>query len=166
MAGPDLHVDMAELGRELKLVDKKFAASIKRELRKAVSEAGEEITRAVKHESSWSKGSAHKNQPGRSSIPAAATLGLSFTAKGVSVIVKVNAKKAPHARGLEFGTKGAGGGTLRHPVFLKSGSKPVWATQKTRPFFFSAVKAMTPVTEAKIQAAIDKIAIDAGFKGR
>lgn len=166
----DLHIDMEELGRELKRLGK-AANGIKRDLRRAVAESGEAVTRAVKTEAAWSTGTRRaKGQDGkvsgRTSIPAATSLGMSFTARGAAVVVKVNAKKAPHARPLEFGNKGGGGPTFRHPVFHSASTKGPWAVQPTRPFFFTAARAMTPLIEAKIQAAIDSVAIEAGFKGR
>ena len=150
MAG-DLHVDMQELAREVRLVDKKFATALRSNMRKAVSESGSEITAAVRAEASWSK-----------RIPGATSLATSFGAKKVGVQVKVNAKKAPHGRPLESGSKG-NPNTNRHPVFGKKGR---WVDQPTRPFFFAVAKAMTPRVEGKIQAAIDTVAIEAGFKGR
>ena len=150
----DLHVDMEELAREIKLVDKKFATAVRSNLRKAVTEAGAEITAAIKAQASWSK-----------RIPGATSLAMSFGAQKVSVRVKTNAKQAPHARPLEFGTAG-NPGVNRHPVFAKKGQKVTRVNQPTREFFFSAAKAMTPLTERKIQTAIDAIAIEAGFKGR
>ena len=166
----DLHVDMEELAREIRLVDKKFASAVKRNLRKAVTEAGAEVTAAVKARASWSKGTVRPDDKegkssGRTSIPAATSLAMSFGAEKVSVRVKVNAKKAPHARPLEFGTKG-NPGSNRHPVFVKKGAKGKWVNQPTREFFFSAAEALTPTIERKIQTAIDTIAIEAGFKGR
>ena len=150
----DLHVDMEELAREIKLVDKKFATAVRSNLRKAVTESGAEVTAAIKAQSSWSK-----------RIPGATSLAVSFGAQKVSVRVKTNAKQAPHARPLEFGSAG-NPGVNRHPVFVKKGQKGPRVNQPTREFFFSAAKAMTPLTERKIQTAIDTIAIEAGFKGR
>ena len=166
-----MYIDMEELGRELKHLGK-AANGIKRELRKAVAESGESVTRAVKAEASWSTGTKRPDgkdgkKSGRTSIPAATSLGMSFTARGAGVVVKVNARKAPHARPLEFGNKGGGGGpTFRHPLFHSAKTKGPWVVQPTRPFFFPVAKAMTPLIEAKIQAAIDSVAIEAGFKGR
>ena len=164
----DLHVNMEEMAREMKLLEKSIAANIRRNLRKAVTESGAQITAAIKAEASWSKGSPHKGQPGRTSIPAATSLAMSFGAQKVTVQVKTSAKKAPHARPLEFGTKGNPGAN-RHPVFVKKGqpvAKGRWVNQPTREFFFSAAEAMTPAAERKIQTAIDAIAFEAGFKGR
>ena len=180
----DLHIDMEELGRELKHLGK-AANGIKRELRKAVAEAGAEVISAIRAEASWS-----------TRIPGATTLAPSFGARAVGVKIKVNSKKAPHARPLEMGTKDtfdegsvqrrlangsaknrreamkhmrrseALGRTLRHPVFHKTGEPGGFADMPLRPFFFAAAEAMTPRIEKKIQAAIDQVAIEAGFKGR
>ena len=161
----DLHVNMEEMAREMRLLEKSVAANIRRNLRKAVTESGAEITAAIKARASWSKGLPHKGQPGRTSIPAATSLAMSFGAQKVTVQVKTNAKKAPHARPLEFGTNG-NPGVNRHPVFAKKGRKVARVNQPTREFFFSAAAAMTPAAERKIQTAIDAIAFEAGFKGR
>ena len=153
----DLHVNMEEMAREMKFLEKSIATNIRRNLRKAVTESGAEITEAIRSESSWSK-----------RIPGATGLAMSFGAQTVAVRVKTSAKKAPHARPLEFGTKGNPGAN-RHPVFVKKGQpvpKGRWVNQPTREFFFSAAKAMTPLVERKIQTAIDAIAFEAGFKGR
>ena len=153
----DLHVNMEEMAREMKLLEKSIATNIRRNLRKAVTESGAEITAAIKAQASWSK-----------RIPGATSLAMSFGAQKVTVQVKTSAKKAPHARPLEFGTKG-NPGMNRHPVFVKKGrpvAKGRWVNQPTREFFFSAAEAMTPVVERKIQTAIDAIAFEAGFKGR
>ena len=162
----DLHVNMEEMAREMKLLEKSIATNIRRNLRKAVTESGAEITAAIKSEASWSKGSTHKNQPGRTSIPAATSLAVSFGAKRVTVRVKTSARKAPHARPLEFGNAKGNGNLFRHPVFHSRNEPGGWANQPMRPFFFAAAKAMTPLVERKIQTAIDAIAFEAGFKGR
>ena len=88
----DLHVDMEEIAREMRFLEKSIAAHIRRNLRKAVTESGAEVTAAIKAEASWSK-----------RIPGATSLAMSFGAQKVGVSVKVNAKKAPHARPFEFG---------------------------------------------------------------
>ena len=181
----DLHVNMEEMAREMKLLEKSIATNIRRNLRKAVTESGAEVTAAIKAQASWSK-----------RIPAATSVAMSFGAERVSVRVKVNAKKAPHARPFEFGNANgyseervqarvSSGGArnrraamkqmrqmgdstrlLRHPVFHKKGEPGGFASVPTRPFFFAAAEAMTPLVERKIQTAIDAIAFEAGFKGR
>ena len=171
----DLHVNMEEMAREIKLVDKQFAKAIKVRLNAAVSEAGKQIVDAVKAEASWStgtprprnkgKGGKKGRASGRTSIPKATSMVVAFTAQTAIARVKVDSRKAPHARPLEFGSKN-GSGMNRHPVFAKKGQKVTRVDQPTREFFFSAAKAMTPLTERKIQTAIDTIAFEAGFKGR
>ena len=163
--GGDLHVDMEELAREIRLVDKNFAAALRRNMRKAVAESGAAITGAVKARAAWSTGATSTARNPHTSIPSATSLTTSFGVKKVGVQVKVNARKAPHARPLEQGN-GGGSSVLRHPVFHKAGEKGPWAEMPTRPFFFVAARAMTPVVEAKIQTAIDTVAFEAGFKGR
>jgi len=171
----DLHVDMGELAREIKLVDKQFAKAIKVRLNAAVSEAGKQVVDAVKAEASWStgtprprnkgKGGKKGRASGRTSIPKATSMVVAFTAQTAIARVKVDSRKAPHARPLEFGSKN-GSGMNRHPVFHGIYESGAWVNQPVRPFFFAAVKAKTPEIEAKIRSAIDLVAMDAGFKGR
>ena len=171
----DLHVDMEELAREINLVDKQFAKAIKVRLNAAVNEAGKQLVDAVKAEASWStgtprprkkgKGGGKGRASGRTSIPAATSMVVAFTAKTSIARIGVNSRKAPHARPLEFGSKN-GSGMNRHPVFHGIYEPGGWVNQPTRPFFFAAVKAKTPEIEAKIRSAIDLVAMDAGFKGR
>ena len=186
----DLHVDMEELAREIRLTDKAFAASLRKNIRKAVTESGAEMVAAVREKASWS-----------TRIPAATSMQTLFAGKVVRVAVRVNAKKAPHARPYEMGNRNdfseavaASGGyrvvngrrvavdrtvykkalksgtgvsrSLRFPVFHKIGEPGGFGQVPTRPFFFAAAKEIDPVVETKIQAAIDTVAFEAGFKGR
>ena len=176
-----LGADLTHISRELKGTDKKFASAIRKRTRDALSAAGSEMLADLRGRASWS-----------SRIPGAASVKTTFSARKAKVTVQVDAKKAPHARGLELGnadsfaehTLSAGSGdykkrgmtrrqaitaarrtgatagrALRHPVYGRG-----WSTMATRPFFFPAATAAGPETTARMEAALDKIARDAGFK--
>ena len=181
--GIGVYTSLDFINQQLKDVDKKFAAGVKRRIRAAVAESGTELVAEMKSEASWS-----------SRIPGATSLAPTFGAKTASIRIRTDRKKAPHARGLEFGNadsfnekvvqsktndygaagtnrravmkamkkSGVGvGRALRHPVFGRGG----YANMPTRPFFFAAVNARTPGIDKKFETAIKQIAADAGFKG-
>lgn len=179
------HIDLTKLSRDLKTVDKKFAAAVRKNIRVAAAEGGAELVAAVKASASWS-----------TRIPAATSLAVTFSTRKAGARIKVDKKKAPHARPYEQGSKdtfdagvinqhggfktvngrkvarnrlvyghmrktGIGmGRVLRHPVYGKGG----WAEEPTRPFFFSAIEASTPAVGKAFQAAVDRVAGEAGFK--
>ena len=94
--GLGLAADLNALNMQLKDTDKLFAAGVKKRLREAVSLAGADLVAAIKSEASWS-----------SRIPGATSIGTTFGAKKASIRIRVDKKKAPHARGLEFGNSTA-----------------------------------------------------------
>lgn len=185
MAGDGLGMttNLDALNMRLKETDKLFAAGVKKRLREAVSLAGVDLVSAIKSEASWS-----------SRIPAATSIGTTFGAKNASIRIRTDRKKAPHARGLEFGNADSfnekvlqsktgdygAAGTSRRAV-MKSMKKsgvgvgrvlrhPVfgrggYANMPTRPFFFASVNARTPEINKKFETAIALAAVDAGFKG-
>lgn len=179
--GIGLSADLTRMSRELKGTDKKFASAIRKRTRDALAESGSEMLSDLRTRASWS-----------SRIPGAAAVKTAFSATKAKVTVQVDAKKAPHARGLELGnadtfservlSAGTGdykkrgmtrrqaiqaarrsgatsGRALRHPVWGKG-----WSTMATRPFFFPAAAAAGADTTARMEAALDQIARDAGFK--
>jgi len=185
MAGGGLGMttNLDAINMQLKDVDRKFGAAVKKELRAAVAASGIELVAAIKAEASWS-----------SRIPGATSIATTFGAKKASIRIRTDKKKAPHARGLEMGNadsfsekifqsktgdfgaagtnrravmkaakkSGVGvGRALRHPVFGRGG----YANMPTRPFFFAAVNARTPGIDKKFETAVKQIADDAGFKG-
>ena len=181
--GLGMSADLNALNMQLKETDKLFAAGIKKRLRAAVAEAGTELVAAIKSEASWS-----------SRIPGATSIATTLGAKKASIRIRTDKKKAPHARGLEFGNADSfsekvvqsktgdygAAGTNRRAVMKamkKSGvgvgralRHPVfgrggYANMPTRPFFFAAVDARTPGIDKKFETAIKQIATDAGFKG-
>jgi hypothetical protein len=183
--GEPVHVDLTELARDLKDVDKKFATAVRKNIRTAVAASGADLLAVVKSAASWS-----------TRIPAATSITTSFSTRAAGIALKVNRRKASHARAYEMGNKntfsedvvnahggfktvngrrvarnrlvygymrktgkGMGRG-LRHPVFNKGG----YAEEATRPFFFTSIEARTPGVEKAFQAAVDLTARDAGFK--
>ena len=152
--GIRVYTSLDFINQQLKDVDKKFGASVKKELRAAVALSGVDLVSAIKSEASWS-----------SRIPGSTSLATTFGAKKASIRIRVDKKKAPHARPLEFGNGRGASGVLRHPVFHKIGQPGGFASMPTRPFFFAAVNARTPGIDKKFETAIKQIAADSGFKG-
>ena len=94
--GLGLAADLNALNMQLKDTDRLFAAGVKKRLREAVSLAGTDLVSAIKAEASWSD-----------RIPGATSIAMTFGVKKASVRIRVDKKKAPHARGLEFGNSTA-----------------------------------------------------------
>lgn len=113
---------------------------LRRELRPALRHAGEELRSDMRRRASYS-----------SRIPGAIGLTVSFSAKGGGIRLRVNSRKAPHARVLERGNLGGRAGTFRHPVF---GDRDHWVTQETRPFFFPALKAGRTQVKNNVRGAV------------
>lgn len=97
---------------------------LRRELRPRLRQAGEHVRNAVRQNAGFS-----------SRIPGAVGLTVSFASRTGGVRVRVNSKRAPHARPLENLGKA---GSFRHPVY---GNRDVWVSQAAHPFFFPAVQA-------------------------
>lgn len=142
-------IEMKGIVEELKLVDKKFASAVRKQIRAAITEAGADIVAIVRVSASWSN-----------RIPAATTMRANFTVKSAGVRIVTNRNRAPHARALEFGNHGGGGGTtFTHPVFGKGTT-----TQPMRPYFFKSIEKRTPAVERKFLSAIDEATRAAGFR--
>ena len=92
---------------------------IRKELNAKLRGVGGGIVSAAQSNASWS-----------TRIPGAISLSVTSTRVGV----KVNRRRAPHARAYEGIT---GGSQFRHPVF---GNRNVWITQTTRPSLAPAVR--------------------------
>lgn len=116
-------------------------------LRKNLRAAADPIKAQVQANASWS-----------SRIPSAVAIGTAFSAKRTGVFVRVNSKKAPHARPLENSGQA---GTFRHPVF---GNTDTWVAQQARPFFFDQAERNLPQVERAAAAAVDEAARTAGFR--
>lgn len=103
--GLGMQADMSSFNAQVRDLSKRFPAVTKKILRAAVAESGAELLADMKARASWSKGTqrAEGKQSGRTSIPDATSLTASFGPKNSRARIKVDAKKAPHARGLELG---------------------------------------------------------------
>ena len=184
--GLGMSTNLDHINLQMKQMDKSFAAAVKKNLRAAVAESGVELVSAIRAEAAWS-----------SRIPGATSIATTFGVKAASIRVRVDKRKAPHARPLEMGNSttfsekviNANGGfktvngrrvavnrsvykamkqsgvgvgrELRHPVFGRGG----YSSMPIRPFFFAAVDARTPAIDQRFNTCINKIALDAGFKG-
>lgn len=123
---------------------KEIISALRRNLRAAAAP----IKAQVQANASWS-----------TRIPAAVAIGTAFGAKRTAgIFIRVNAKKAPHARPLENGGRA---GTFRHPVF---GNPQVWVSQPARPFFFGQAAQNIPQVERAAAEAVDEAARSAGFR--
>lgn len=150
MSGELVQVDLAQVGRDLKGLDRRFATSIRASIRKATRESGSSVLNAIRQGASWS-----------SRIPGATQVRASFSARGAGVVVSTSRRRAPDARPYESGSKGAPDGVLRHPVF---GNRNVWVEQPTRPFFGPATKAAESGIVARMNEAVSQALRDSGFK--
>jgi hypothetical protein len=115
-------------------------------LRKNLKAAAGPIAADVKAGYGWS-----------SRIPGAVSVGTSFSKKATGVFIKVNSKRAPHARPFENGGKS---GTFRHRVF----GRDVWVSQAARPSIFPRTEKRMPDVEEAAGRAVEEAAKAAGFR--
>lgn len=186
--GVGFNIDMRTLSESLRNTDKAFAASLKRELRKAVQEEGAALVQGIKARASWSTGNTSSTKYPHSSIAAATSIAITLGTKSANVRIRVNNSKAPHARPWEMGSGRSASGVLRHPVFGRKAaggaeaspivrskrqsarqnvdrSKWTWTTTTTRPFFFSTIGQRDPITTKRFEEVMNKVVTDA-IKGR
>jgi len=116
------HSSVTQLAQRLGSVP----TELRRELRPKLRAVGVIISNDMKSRASYS-----------TRIPGAISTTVSFAQKGGGVKIKVDARKAPHARVLERGNQRGRGTTFRHPVF----GTDTWVSQPMQPFFFPAVHA-------------------------
>ena len=131
------------------MVDKKFAASIRREVRAAVQELGADHVDRVK--SAAISAGLHKAAEGCYVRP-------NFSIKSAGVRIRITRRLSPAASIYELGNRGDGDdgdGTFTN------GTKGVIAK---RPFFYKTLKAAEPLDEARMVKAIDIICREAGFR--
>lgn len=117
------YTSISVLARELG----KVPAELRKELRPKLRAGADHIVRDMRSRAGYS-----------SRIPSAIRMSVSFSARSGGITIRVDNRRAPHARPLELGNHGGRASSFRHPVF---GNRDVWVTQPTRPFFFPAVKA-------------------------
>lgn len=121
---------------------KVITAALRRNLRKAA----EPIRQQVQANAAWS-----------TRIPAAVAIGTAFNKSSTGVFIRVNARKAPHARPFEnSGLRGV----FRHPVFASD----VWVAQQSRPFFFNETDKHAFEVEVAVAEAVEIAAVSAGFR--
>lgn len=142
-----IQVDMTRLVYELRMVDKRWAASIRREIRAACEEIGQSALVKIRNASAWSTGAKHGT-----SIADATTLRPNFTLRSAGVRIVTNRRKAPHARPFE----GVGGNS----EFVNGRGGKIG----TRPFFFKSVKELDRDVETELLKAVDIITREAGFR--
>jgi hypothetical protein len=130
------HFPITRLARELGMVP----IELRRELRPQLRAAAVHIVDDMKDRASYS-----------TRIPNAITMSVAFGARSGGITIRVNSKKAPHARVLERGNDASRSATFRHPVF---GDTDVWVTQPTHPFFFPAIKTGRPELQKRISEAV------------
>ena len=92
--GLGVQADMSSFNAQVRDLAKRFPAATKRNLRAAVAESGAELVAEMRNRSSWSN-----------RIPGAIELTSTFGPKNSRARIKVDAKQAPHARGLEMGNR-------------------------------------------------------------
>lgn len=148
-----LQVDMTRLVYELRMVDKRFAASIRREIRSACEVIGESALVKIRNATAWSRGTKHGT-----SIADATTLRPNFSLKSAGVRVSISRAKAPHASVFDLGNHDDGSEDAGTFTNGKKG-----AVNK-RPFFFKTLKDLDPEVETELLKAIDIITREAGFR--
>lgn len=121
--------------------------AVRKELRPALKKAADMVVQDARGRASWS-----------SRIPGAIGVRVNFGAKTEGVAIRVNQKRAPHARPYEGIT---GGSTFRHPYF---GNRERWYTQRTRPFLQPAARAKQGQVRAAVAKVVDDAARRHGFR--
>lgn len=141
------HIDgleLAQLSKDLRGMDRQLNL----ELRRSVRRAGAGMAKQVKANASWS-----------TRIPGAVKTTTSLRGKRAGVAVRIDARRAPHARPLEnLGRQGS----FRHPVH---GDRDTWVAQAARLFFFRATSAaFVGQAQDEILEAMARVATRAGFR--
>lgn len=142
-AGMDFS-QVTQLSRDLR----KMPAATRRGLRREFERAGQGALSDARSRASWSR-----------RIPAAISGKATATGDVVGYALRASAAQAPHARPYE-GI--AGGGSFRHPVYGHSDRK--WATQKTRPYLYPAVRGRAGAIAAAVALAAETAARECGFR--
>lgn len=134
---------LSDLARDLKThTDGK---ALRRDLTKGLREAAQPVARQAKQNASWSR-----------RIPGAVKVGVLTGQRSAGVVVRVDRKKAPHARPYENAGEQ---GTFRHPVF----GSDRWVAQRARPFLAPNSGQIADVERAVIKT-LDTTMRRAGFK--
>lgn len=145
---PALQVQVTSTDLRALYVDlKNVPGNLRVELRKGINAAAKPIVQAIQSGSSWS-----------TRIPGAVKAKTSFSAKSAGVAISVDARIAPEARPLE---NQGNSGTFRHPIF---GDITTWVAQPAQPFFWHGVAAADSKIDAAMQAVMDNVIRQAGFR--
>lgn len=123
---------------------KRLPDEVNRDFRGALRRAAEPIVADAKNRASWSE-----------RIPGAIGTRTRVSGQGVTVSVRVNAKKAPHARPIE--NRGRQG-NFRHPVHAdpnKGRSEWTWVPQRARPFLRPAAEANADEAGRRMMNAVE-----------
>ena len=143
--------NIREIAAEIKLMEKKNAAAVRKAIRVAVTEAAQGTTDAIVEKA---------RQEGLLQAAAATKLKVSFSVRGGGAKIATNRTKAPMARPLERGSQGSGGAYNRHPVF----GRKVYVNQPTRPYFYGTAQARERVNEEELIQAVDEACRLAGWR--
>lgn len=135
---------LAKLERDLG----RLPAGLKRTLRPELKKAARPAVADAQRNASWS-----------SRIPGAIRIMSRLSGRDTGLFIRVDAKKAPHARPYEnLGQQG----TFEHPTFGSwRGKRKV--TQKARPFLFPAARKNRPGVIRAAGDAVDSAARQHGF---
>lgn len=145
MSGIDSR-DIAELGKALRTA----APVVRRELPRRMRRAGQAVQATARRNASWSR-----------RIPGAIGLRAVTTGARAGVLLRLNARKAPHARAYEGLQRGGRAVTFRRQVYGKA-----WVEQRTRPYLIPAVNAHRDQVRDDIAVLVDDVAALAGFRRR
>ena len=126
----------------------KMDTTLRRLIRPALKRAAQPMLADAKRRAAWS-----------TRIPGAIRISTSLSGPRAGVSIRVDSKKAPHARPFEGITDRRD--SFRHPVF---GDREVWVTQKDRPFLAPAAEAGMPRATEEIARAVDYMAKLHGFR--
>ncbi|MEU8264480.1 hypothetical protein AB0C02_28140 [Micromonospora sp. NPDC048999] len=122
---------------------------VRKDLRPALKATGDRVAQDARARASWS-----------SRIPGAIGVRVLYGAKP-GVVVRVNRKRAPHARPYEgISARMGSAATFRHPFF---GNRDRWYSQKTRPFLEPAAKAHGAEVREDIKQVVEQAARRHGF---
>jgi hypothetical protein len=135
---------MAQLARDLH----RMGPAGRRSLRKRMADLSGPLLADARGRASWS-----------TRIPGAISVRPVLRDNLIGVQLRVDAKKAPHARPFEGLVRPR---SFKHPVFGDRDAD--WVTQTTRPFAGPAVDAKARATKAAVLGAYEDAAREAGFR--
>lgn len=144
-------LDPADLSALMRAA-KEAEGTVQIELRRGIKAAAKPVVDRTKERASFS-----------TRIPGAVKVQTRFPAKGASVTVTVDSKRAPHAAPINNQGRE---GTFRHPVYpdpTKERSEWNWAPQQAHPFFPRTANDVPAQVETEMLRVMDEIAHKLGF---